>query len=92
MKEIAFVLAFATLVVLFLIDSIKTEDRFESWVLRVAERYETHDQRMFKINNRLLTLEEQRDIETRVTNLEKALRVFCTGTKTEMCGTLKVVD
>ena len=91
MKDWAFLTVFGLMVAIFIANTYREEDRFESWVLRVSQALGERDKRMFEMNNRLQTLEEQRDIERRVTALEKAIRTFCVGTKTEMCGTLEVV-
>ena len=65
--------------------------RFDVFVIGISESFKKRDEQLFNLNTRLQTLEEQRDIERRVTALEKAARTFCVGTKTEMCGTLEVV-
>ena len=57
-------------------------------ILEIADTIKERDERMFKMNNRLLILEEQRDIERRVTDIEKAMRTYCLGSKIDMCGKL----
>lgn len=63
----------------------------DQMIIEFGEAFKERDQRLFQLNGRVQTLEEQRDLERRVTALEKAARTYCTGSKTEMCGTLEVL-
>lgn len=61
-------------------------------VKEIGNSFTQRDKRMLEINSRLHTLEEQRDLKQRLTNLEKSVRIFCLDGKAEMCGTLGPVD
>ncbi len=92
MKDWAFLSVFGLMVAIFIANTYREEDRFETWVLRVSQNLEERDKRMFEMNNRVQTLEEQRDLERRVTELEKAARTYCLEDKTAMCGSLSVIN
>lgn len=51
-----------------------------------GESIKERDIRAYSLQNRVLTLEKQRDMERRVMDIEKQIRTFCSGTKIEMCG------
>jgi hypothetical protein len=87
-KDIIFILSFAVLGIIFLLEMHDTSKQFnESYVDR-QKVFEERDKRMFRLNQRLNKLEEERNMEGRLTNIEKALRTYCLGSKTEMCGQL----
>ena len=58
----------------------------------LGKGFAKRDERLFHLSNRLKTLEEERDVELRITNLEKAIRTYCLENKLEMCGSLDTVN
>ena len=58
----------------------------------LGEGFSVRDNRIFSLNNRIQTLEEERGLELRITNLEKAIRTYCLENKVEMCGSLDTVN
>jgi hypothetical protein len=87
-KDIIFILSFAVLGIIFLLEMHDTSQQFNEAYVDRQKAFENWDKKMFGLNQRLNRLEQERDMEGRLTDVEKALRTFCVGSKTEMCGQL----
>lgn len=61
-------------------------------VLEVTDSFKERDRRLHELHTRLKEVEEQRNLERRLTDLERSLRVYCVDGKTAMCGGLKRLD
>lgn len=73
---------------LLLYQSMEAAHMRDTMIIEFGQAFKDRDERLFKLNNRVATLEKQKDLERRVRDIEKQLRIYCTGTKIEMCGTL----
>lgn len=90
--EWVFVAVFAFMSVVFLWEVNRQGDRFMETVTLFSQALHERDKRLFSLNNRIQTLEKERDVYRRVRDLEKQLRTFCIDGKTEMCGKLRVIE
>ena len=83
---IAVIIGYAGMVIAATIMYVHLLDDNNELTDSVMEIVNERDKRLYALQNRVLTLEKQRDMERRVTDIEKQIRTFCTGTKIEMCG------
>ena len=83
------IVGFMAFAFLMLLAISQTSGMMDTLVIEFSQSFKDLDERLHQIHNRVLILEEQRDIERRLTAVEKALRTYCIGSKIEMCGELK---
>ena len=86
------VIAFGGFGFLLLLNVTQTSAMVDTLVIEFAASFKERDVRLHQLHSRLLVVEEQRDLERRLTEQEKALRTYCISDKLSMCGQLGPVE
>ncbi len=86
MKDWFVVVVFVVITLLIMTHLVVTTHIREDLIIKFGEEMDKRDTRMHDLHNRLKDLEDQRDLERRITDLEILLRTYCLDGKTEMCG------